>query len=296
MSSLNRRTFLGASAAAVAGVAVAQGQQDSAAKGDNRGLLRTPHTKFAANLEMWWTKLPFLQRIEEAAKLGFPAVEFWGWRDRDFAMDDVLAATRRLGLKIAQISGANGLNDPKQLDKILADIDASCQTARKLETNLVCVVAGQDIPGMTQDEMHGHVITALRRAAPIAEKHGCTLMLEPFNIRVDHPGHCLYGSPAALRIVRAVNSPNVKILWDLYHLHITEGDLCGRLREGFEWVAYLQIADHPGRTEPGTGEIHYNRVLKEAYDLGYRGYVGVECRPKTDELTAARAVAAADAW
>jgi hydroxypyruvate isomerase len=88
----------------------------------------------------------------------------------------------------------------------------------------------------------------------------------------------------------------VKINWDLYHMQISEGDLCGRLREGWDQVGYLQLADHPGRNEPGTGEIHYNRVLKEAHDLGYRGFVGLECFPRENELVAARRVAAADVW
>jgi len=118
------------------------------------------------------------------------------------------------------------------------------------------------------------------------------------NIRVDHKGHCLYGSPPAIRICDEVDSSHVKINWDLYHMQITEGDLCGRMREGFQSkrLGYLQLADHPGRNEPGTGEVHYNRVLKEAFDLGYRYYVGLECRPKEGEIAAARRVAAADIW
>jgi hydroxypyruvate isomerase len=81
-------------------------------------------------------------------------------------------------------------------------------------------------------------------------------------------------------------------------MHITEGDLCGHLREGFQagHIGYLQLADHPGRHEPGTGEIHYNRVLKEAHDLGYRGYVGLELNPQTTELAAALGCARADLW
>ena len=146
--------------------------------------------------------------------------------------------------------------------------------------------------------MHANVIKGLKRAAPIAKAEDVTLILEPMNIRVDHKGHCLYGSGPAIRICNEVDSSHVKINWDLYHMHITEGDLCGHLREGFKAgrIGYLQLADHPGRNEPGTGEIHYNRVLKEAYDLGYRGYVGLELNPKTDELTAAQAVAKADVW
>jgi hydroxypyruvate isomerase len=116
------------------------------------------------------------------------------------------------------------------------------------------------------------------------------------NGRVDHPGHCLYGSEDAVKICQAVGSPQVKINWDLYHMQIAEGDLCGRLKDGLEWLGYLQLADHPGRNEPGTGEINYSRVLRQAKDLGYDGYVGLELRPKTTELAAAIAVAKADVW
>jgi hydroxypyruvate isomerase len=79
-------------------------------------------------------------------------------------------------------------------------------------------------------------------------------------------------------------------------MHISEGDLCGHLREGIARLGYVQMADHPGRCEPGTGEIHYARVLRELSDLGYRGYVGVECNPCSGELESARAVASADQW
>jgi hydroxypyruvate isomerase len=88
----------------------------------------------------------------------------------------------------------------------------------------------------------------------------------------------------------------VKINWDLYHMQISEGDLCGRLKDGFDQVGYLQLADHPGRYEPGTGEIHYPRVLRAAFELGYRGFVGLECRPKEGEELAAQRVNQADQW
>jgi hydroxypyruvate isomerase len=149
---------------------------------------------------------------------------------------------------------------------------------------------------MTQQQMHENVIAGLRRAAPIAEKNNVTLILEPMNIRVDHKGHCLYGSEPTIRIIKAVNSRFVKINWDLYHMQISEGDLCGHLRDGYDAIGYVQLADHPGRNEPGTGEVHYPRVLKQLHDLGYRGHVGLELRPKTTEVEAARAVNRADQW
>jgi hydroxypyruvate isomerase len=288
----NRRKFLAAGAALAAGAGAA-----TAADEDLSRLLRTPHTRFAANLEMWWTRLPFQRRIEEAAKLGFPAIEFWPWRGKDIAA--IESTCRKLGLEIAQFSAWGfrpGLNDPKNHDRFVREIEASCKVAHQLHCRLMCVVGGDDIPGMTQAQMHQNIINGLRRAAPIAEKHNITLILEPMNIRVDHKGHCLYGSEPTLRILRAVNSRHVKMLADLYHLEITEGDLCGHLRENRDYIGYVQIADNPGRTEPGTGEIYYPRVLRELHDIGYRGCVGVECRPKRTELEAARALARADQW
>ncbi len=161
-----------------------------------------------------------------------------------------------------------GLNETKNHDDFLKKIEAGCEFAKKINCKLMTVVAGNDVPDMTQEQMHDNVIAALKRAVPICAEHKITMILESMNIRVDHKGHCLYGSPAPIKIIRAVNSEWCKINWDLYHMHISEGDLCGHMREGIKEIGYLQLADHPGRNEPGTGEIYYPRVLKEAQALG----------------------------
>ena len=295
MSALDRRTFLGSSLA-LAGTASLAG---AAAQDDVSSVGKTPHTKFAVNVEMWWTKLPFLERIKMAAKYGFPAVEFWPWRSKDIPATAALC--KDLGIAISQFTAwgfTPGMNDPQHHDAFLKEVEASCQIAKQLDCKLATVVGGNDQPGMTQPQMHANIIAALKKAAPIAEAHDVTLILEPMNIRVDHKGHCLYGSAPTIRICQEVNSTHVKINWDLYHMQITEGDLCGHLQEGMQTkqIGYLQLADHPGRYEPGTGEVHYNRVLKAAYDLGYRGYLGLECRPMKSEHDAALAVARADVW
>jgi hydroxypyruvate isomerase len=300
MTDFNRRVFLGATAASAATlaagrVAVAEEGRKSD-ESDISTLGKTPHTKFAVNVEMWFTKLPFLDRIKKSAEFGFPAVELWPWQGKD--LDALARLSKDLNIAIAQFTAWGfrpGLNDPANHKAFVKAVQDGCDVAKKLDCKLMTVVGGDDQPGMTQEEMHDNIIAGLKLAAPIAEDNGITLILEPMNIRVDHKGHCLYGSPPTVRICEAVGSKAVKINWDLYHMQITEGDLCGRLRDGFAQVGYLQLADHPGRHEPGTGEVHYNRVLKEAHDLGYRGYVGLECVP-TDELAAARAVAAADVW
>ena len=254
-------------------------------------------TRFAVNVETWWPSLPFLDRLRAAADLGFPAIELWPWRGRD--VDAIARACDELGLAVAQFTAwgfSPPLNDPAHLAAFLAEIEASCAAARALGARCMTVVAGDDRAGATRAEMHAAVRAALERAAPIAADAEVTLILEPMNVRVDHPGHCLYGSPDAVAICRAVAHPRVKINWDLYHMQISEGDLCGRLREGFDQVGYVQVADHPGRHEPGTGEIHYPRVLRELHELGYRGYVGLECRPRDGEEQAARRVREADRW
>lgn len=258
---------------------------------------RTPHTRFAVNLEMWWTQHDFLQRIALASQLGFPAIEFWSWRDKDIAaIQDV---TADLGLEIAQIVGWGfqpGMNDPRSLPAFEREIKEACEVARRLKCKKMTVLAGNDLAGASREEMHENITRALKKAAPIAESADVMLILEPLNTRVDHAGYCLSYSADAVKICRAVGSTHVKINWDLYHLQITEGDLCGRMKEGFDQLGYVQIADHPGRHEPGTGEIHYPRVLRELHDLGYRGCVGLELTPRDDATAAARRVNAADQW
>lgn len=256
---------------------------------------RTPHTKFAVNIEIWWRKLPLTERIRKTAELGFPAVEFWSYDDKD--LETMRKICDYYGLAITQFTAWGfepGMNDPVNHDLVETKIREACQTAQKLNCKMATVVGGNDQPGMTQEQMHENIITALKRVAPVAEEYDVTLILEPMNIRVNHKGHCLYGSEPAVRICREVNSSHVKINWDLYHMHISEGDLCGHLQEGFDQLGYVQVADHPGRKEPGTGEIYYPRVLKELWDLGYRGYVGLECWPMTDEAKAAKRVNQAD--
>jgi hydroxypyruvate isomerase len=294
----HRRTFLGATAAA-ATVGLVAGQAQAAQPGGNAnaGLGKTKHHRFAVNVEMWFTKHPFTRRIEEAAKLGFPAIEFWPWRNKDIGA--IAKTCEKFKIEVAQFTAwgfTPGLNDPKNHAAFVKEVQASIGTAKQLNCRLLTVVGGNDIPGMTQKQMHQNIINGLRLAAPHAEKAGITLILEPMNIRVDHKGHCLYGSEQTTAIIKAVNSPRVKINWDLYHMQISEGDLCGHLRDGAAALGYVQIADHPGRNEPGTGEIHYQRVFKELWDMGYKGYIGLELRPRKSEVEAAQAVAAADNW
>jgi hydroxypyruvate isomerase len=293
---MNRRAFLGTAAVLASGTALAAGRKKEVIE-DIRLPGKTRNTKFAVNIEMWWRKLPFLDRIREAAKLGFPAIEFWPCEGKD--VDAIAKLTRELEIHVSQFSAWGfqpGLNSTTDHAEFVAAIEDACEAAKRLNCKKMTVVGGDDVDGMTQEQMHANIITGLKKVAPICEKNDVMIILEPMNIRVDHIGHCLYGSPPAIRICKEVGSSHVKLNWDLYHMQIMEGDLCGRMREGFEYIGYLQFADHPGRHEPGTGEISYARVFKEAHDLGYDYFMGVECVPAKDEYTAACRLFRADIW
>jgi hydroxypyruvate isomerase len=306
MTRINRRNFMAGTLAA-AGTARATGQDRSVPdqpQGDEASLAeddfkpgKTKNTRFAVNIEMWFRRLPFLDRIRASADLGFDAVEFWGLGGKD--LEAIAALSSELGVEVAQFTAwgfVPGMNDPKNQEALVNAIESATEAAAILSARKATVVGGNDQPGMTQEVMHQNIIDSLKLVAPIAEEKQLMLILEPMNIRADHKGHCLYGSPAPVRICREVNSPAVKLNWDLYHMQITEGDLCRRLKEGFDQVGYLQLADNPGRNEPGTGEINYARVLREAKALGYDDIVGLECRPLEGEEIAARRVFEADQW
>jgi len=292
MSALDRRSLIAAAGLASLGAAAPRPQESVKSLPG-----RTPHTRFAVNIEMWFGGMPYPERMRAAAALGFPAVEFWPWQGKD--LDAIDATRKELGLEIAQFTGwgfAPPLCDPANHAAFVEELRRAAAVANRLGAKCMTVLAGNDQPGMTREQMHAHLIAGLKLGAPVAEDADVTLILEPLNTRVDHRGYCLSTSDDAVRICREVGSTHVKINWDLYHQQITEGDLCGHLRQGIEQIGYVQLADHPGRTEPGTGEIHYNRVLRELHELGYRGIVGLECSPRDGEAKAAERVAAADVW
>ena len=255
----------------------------------------TPYTKFSINCETWFQNFNFVDRIKKISSLGFNAIEFWSWRNKN--IHDIVNTCKNYNIKITQFTGWGfnpRLNDPKNHEKFIEEIKKSCEVAHMLKTKKMTIVAGQNRSNASKIEMLHYVQNAIEKVTPIAEDAKVMLIIEPMNIRVDHPGHCLYGSKDAFEICRQINSPMIKINWDLYHMQISEGDLCGHLKDCFSQIGYIQLADTPGRHEPGTGEIYFPTVLNKIWELGYRDYIGAECYPKSDEITAAKKLACSD--
>jgi hydroxypyruvate isomerase len=292
----SRRAFLTASAAGLGVASLGHPALAQAADG-----AQTPDRTwltYAVNVEMTWTKLPFLERVKKVAEAGFSHYEFWQWRPKD--IDAIVRLNKELGLQTTQFSASpkrfsEGITDPARRDEFVADIKAAVATAKKLGVKKMCVVAGEETPGLSRDEQTQAVITALKAGAELVEPEGITIILEPLNILVDHPKQLIVTSAQAAHVINAVGSANVRILFDVYHQQISEGNLSRNIRNYAKLIGYFQIAEHPGRHEPGTGEIDYSFVFRWIHDSGYRDAIGLEMSPKGDPMAAFEAVRKADA-
>ena len=160
-------------------------------------------------------------------------------------------------------------------DEFLKDIEASIMVAKRVNAKWMTVVPGHVDLRKDLNFQTTNVIETLKRASSILEPHGISMVLEPLNFR-DHPGLFLNESPQAYQICKAVNSPSCKILFDIYHQQIQEGNLIPNIEACWDEIAYFQIGDNPGRNEPSTGEINYKNVFKYIYNKGYNGVLGME--------------------
>lgn len=243
-------------------------------------------TKFSANMAMWYggKKAPMLEKIEKAHADGFDAIEFWAYQSED--IDAIVAKCEELEMKVTNITAwGPSITAGDNHDEFEAGIKDALVVAQKLGTKKMTVVAHKWAEGVSEEDQIKNYTAALKRVAPLCEEAGVMIIIEPFN-PVNHGKNLLNGSQLAVEICREVDSPMIKINWDFYHMQLSEGALITYLERGFDQVGYLQLGDTPGRNQPGTGELNYKAILKAAYDLGYRGYVGVECRPKGTEQEA----------
>ncbi len=139
------------------------------------------------------------------------------------------------------------------------------------------VTTGNEIAGVPRAEQHARVVAALRAAAPLAEAAGIQLVLEPLNILVNHMGYYLTTTAESVAVIEEVGSPMVKVLYDVYHQQITEGNLINNIRANIGHIGHIHVGDVPGRKQPGTGEINYKNVFKAIRDTGFTGFVVFEC-------------------
>lgn len=250
--------------------------------------------KFSCCIEMIYTEYPILERFKKAKEAGFDYVEFWNWDNKD--IDAIEKASKEAGIPIACFQGSirGVMVDKNDKDVYCEDMKAAIATAKRLGAKALFCMA--DIMQedrsvkphayeISPEEMRANTVAVLKELAPIAEEAGITLVIEPLNTRVDHAGYSLYSSAEGIEIIKAVGSPNVKLLYDAYHMQIMEGNIIDTIQKNWQHFGHFHIADVPGRNQPGTGELNYRNILAALKNTGYDGIVGFEFAPigKKDE-------------
>ncbi len=225
-----------------------------------------------------------LAQLEFMAQQGFRSFEDNEMRGRPLEVQQKLARAMesldlQMGVFVAHKIYWNEPNlssgDLGKLREFLDDIKTSVEVARRVNAKWMTVVPGHLDLKMSMGYQTANVVEALKQATSILEPHGLVMVLEPLNFR-DHPGLFLTGSAQAFEICKAVDSPACKILFDIYHQQIQEGNLIPNIENCWNEIEYFQIGDNPGRKEPTTGEINYKNVLKFIHDKGYDGILGME--------------------
>jgi hydroxypyruvate isomerase len=241
--------------------------------------------KFSANLSFLYADLPFLDRIAAAAADGFPAVEYVGPYDHE--PEEVAAELQSAGVEQALFNlpagdwaaGERGIGClPDRVAEFRGGVDLAIRYARALGCPKVNCLAGVAPLGADPAELEAVLIANLKYAAMRTGNAGIKLLLEPINLR-DIPGFHVSTTDHAERLLEAVGSDNLYIQYDFYHRQVMQGDLVPSFERLRDRIAHVQIADNPGRGEPGTGEINYAFVLNALDRLGYDGFVGCEYKP-----------------
>ncbi|HSS68777.1 MAG TPA: TIM barrel protein, partial [Nocardioidaceae bacterium] len=235
--------------------------------------------RLAASAEMLFQDLPFVERVETIARLGYE-VEIWDWTTKDI---DALIAT---GATFSSMTGyiEGSLTDPAGVERLLATAEQSVAVAHRLSCPRLNIhgtgLGPGGLPVVPVDAvtpaMWSAATDSLGRVAEMGEREGVVFTLENLNTAVDHPGTPFARAADTQALVAAVDNPGLRMNLDLYHAQIGEGNLVELVRDCQPWIGEIQVADVPGRCEPGTGEIRYEAIAQVLDALGYDGVVGLE--------------------
>jgi hydroxypyruvate isomerase len=247
--------------------------------------------RFAANLTMLWQELDPYDRFEAAAEAGFTHVEMLF--PHELNADRLAVTLNRFGLEMVVFDPAAGdwaagerglLALPGREDEFLVTVHEAIDLATRIGTSRLNALVGIPPPGVGSDQAIATAIANLTRVAPLVRDAGITLLIEAIN-NVDMPGYWASTVGRAAHLVEVANHPSVRLQLDQYHAAMAGEDAIACLREHFPLVAHVQIADVPGRHEPGTGSQPIGAFLDELDRLGYEGFVGLEYRPLVDTAT-----------
>ncbi len=252
-----------------------------------------PKAKITSSVMLWTLKGALEEKLEAAARAGLQSVElideYAHWSDADIAR--VTKIARAFGLGIDTLLSSPdwvkrpvSMVDPAHREAFLADVRNAIGFAQKLEVPQLILMSGNAIPGRMHEEQYASLLEGAKRAGDLAAEAKLTMIVEPLNSLINHKGFFLTTCTEGLKLIREVDNPHVRLLFDLYHEQVQQGNVIRTLTEAAPDVAVFHVADNPGRNDPGTGEMNYPNIYKAIQKTGYGGYLTMEYLPLGDQV------------
>lgn len=224
--------------------------------------------------------------IKTVADLGYTAVETYDWKE--LGPERVARTCMETGVSLVSMCTTEfRMTDPAYREAWLSGLRESCEAARKMGVKKLITQVGNDT-GAPREQQHAAIVETLRQAAPILEAFGVTVMIEPLNTYVDHPGYYLWSAAEGFAIIREVAHPQVKLIYDIYHQQVMEGNIIPNVTGNLDCIAHLHAAGHPGRHELQQGENDYKNIFAAIDAAGYTGWCGLEYSPTEDPCESLR--------
>lgn len=233
--------------------------------------------------------VPIRVALEKVARAGFDTCDNFNWRDPvELVTYEEGLPEFGLGAGVLVINKKPDVNAlgcslaaPQDREGFLRELKLCAEAARQVKCDRLEVLSGNVVAGVSREDQMGSCVATLREAVPLLEKYRMTAVVEMLNATQAHPGYFLDTIKDSLRLLDRVGSPRVKLLFDIYHVQLAEGNIIKKLRDHIDVIGQIHFADVPGRHEPGTGEINFRNVFRAIYELGdrYQGYVTAEYEP-----------------
>ena len=227
-------------------------------------------------------KYDFCDAIKMVRELGYDCAETYKWQGLD--LDKVRGTCEENGVELLSMCTTEfRMTTPENRKLWLEGLKESCAAAKKVGASRLITQVGQDT-GAPREEQHASIVAALKEAKPILEDSGIIIMIEPLNTYVNHPGYYLWSSVEGFDIIREVDHPLVKVVYDIYHQQVMEGNIIPNVTKNLDCIAHLHSAGHPGRNELQFGENDYKVIFSAIDKAGYTGACGLEYRPLLDPI------------